>query len=208
MGIEQTAKKLEGLQTIDTIAKLMGVSRRTAINIAWRLRKKGLAQTGYGKRKIRLYRISRLKKPENGFEGIYDIINKNSKVKLFTKEVHKIHYHKLTIEEAIVRAIKTEDFRTILSSLGLFNKVRDWSGLLEFAKKEQLTHQLGALYDVSKTAMKVRKMDKRVEKALLRGKTQGRYIIRNIRSKDFKDIEKKWKLSIPFNKADLEVYKE
>ena len=51
-------------------------------------------------------------------------------------------------------------------------------------------------------------MDIRTKKALLKGKLKDKYIIKRIKSTDFKDIEKKWNVFIPFNKADLEVYKE
>ncbi len=208
MKLQETAKMLEGLQTVDTVAKKLDISRRTAINTIWKLRKLGLVETGYGKRKIRMYRIRVVKKPDVGFKGLYDVINENSKVKLFTKEVYKVHNHKITVEEAIVRAIKEEDFRTILSALGLFNKIKNWSRLLKFAKKEELTRKLGALYDAAKSTIKIRKMDKRTRKALLNGKIKNKYIIKGIKSKDFKDIEKEWNVFIPFNKADLAVYKE
>ena len=208
MDLQNIAKSLEGLQTVDTIAKRRGISRRTAINLIWILRKKGLVETGYGKRKIRLYRIRAIKKPDIGFKGLYDIINENSKVKVFAKEQHRIHGHKLTIEEAIIRAIEEEDFRTILAALGLFNKIKDWSRLLKFAKKEKLTRKVGALYDVARTAIKVKRIDKRIRKALLKGTVGDKYIVKKIRSADFKDIEKEWNVFIPFNKADLGVYKE
>jgi len=208
MGLNETAKALEGLQTADTIAKKLWISKRTAVNIIWKLRKKGLVETGYGKRKIRIYKISRIKKPDLGYKGLYEVINKNSRLKIFAKEAHRIHDHKLTIEEAIVRAVETGDFRTILAALGLFNKVKNWSSLLWYAKKAGATRKVGALYDAAKNSMKVRKMDERTRKALKKGKTKERYIIKNIKSKDFKDIENEWNVHIPFNKADLEVYKE
>ena len=208
MKLENTAKALEGLQTIDTVAKKLDISRRTAINVIWRLRKNGLVETGYGKRKIRLYRIRTLKKPDIGFKGMYDIINENSKVKLFTRQQYKIHDHELTIEEAITRAVKEGDFRTVLAALGLFNKINSWPMLLKFAKKENITRKIGALYDVARTAIKTKKMDKRTRKALLKGEIGDKYVGMRIKSNDFKDIEKEWNVFMPFNKADLEVYKE
>ena len=208
MKLEEIARLLEGLQTAGTIAKKLGVSRRTAVNIIWKLRKNGLVETGYGKRKIRLYRIRTIKKPDVGFKGLYDIINENSRVKLFAKEIHKVHDHKMTIEEAIVRAVKEGDFRTVLAVLGLFNNINNWSRLLEFAKKEKITRKVGALYDTARTIIKVRRMDKRTRNALLKGNIKDKYIIKKIRSDDFKEIEKEWKVFIPFNKADLEIYKE
>ncbi len=208
MDLQETAKALEGLQTIGTIAKRLNISKRTAINTVWKLRKKGLVETDYGKRKIRMYRITRIKKPVIGYKGLYDIINENSKVKLFAKESHRIHDHKLTVEEAIVRAIKEQDFRTILAALGLFNKIKSWSALLKFAKKESLTRKIGALYDVAKLTFRVKRIDERTRNALKKGEINEKHIIKGIKSSDFKGIEKEWKVFIPFNKADLEVYKE
>ncbi|MBS3097995.1 hypothetical protein J4209_04335 [Candidatus Woesearchaeota archaeon] len=208
MELNEIAKTLEGLQTADTAAKKLNISKRTAINVIWKLRKKGLVETGYGKRKIRMYRISILKKPDIGFKGLYDIINENSKVKLFTKQQHRIHDHKLTIEEAIVIAVKGCDFRTILAALGLFNKIKSWPRLLKFAKREGITRKIGALYNVARTAIRVKRMDQRTRKALLKGGIKDKYIIKKIRSNDFKYIEREWNVFIPFNKADLEAYKE
>ncbi len=206
MDIEEAAKKLEGLQTIDTIAKILDVSRRTSINIVWRLRKYGLVENIHGSR-IRMYRIKTIKKPDIGFKGIYEVINENSKVKLLASELHRIHDHKLTVEEAIVRAIKTREFRTILASLGLFNKIKDWTLLYKFAKEANLTNEVGALYDTAKTIVKVRRIDDRIKKALKK-KINKRHIIENIKSKNFQEIEKEWNIFIPFNKADLMRYKE
>src|SRR3989338_8262013 len=188
MELNEIAKTLEGLQTADTAAKKLNISKRTAINVIWKLRKKGLVETGYGKRKIRMYRISILKKPDIGFKGLYDIINENSKVKLFTRQQYKIHDHELTIEEAITRAVKEGDFRTVLAALGLFNKIKGWPMLLKFAKKENITRKIGALYDVARTAIKTKKMDKRTRKVLLKGEIEDKYIIMRIKSNDFKDI--------------------
>lgn len=208
MKLEKIAKTLDGLQTVDTVAKILGISRRSAINIIWKLRKRGLVETSHGKRKVRMYRIRALKKPDIGSKGLYDIINKTSKVKLFTREIHRIHDHKLTIEEAIIRAIKEGDFRTVLAALGLFNKIKNWSRLLRFAKKEQITKKVGGLYDVARTTIKVKRMDKRTRNALRNGKIKNKYIIKRIKSSDFKEIEKEWNVFIPFNKADLGAYKE
>src|SRR3989339_621908 len=161
------AKKLEGLQTVDTVAKKLGLSRRSSINMLWKLRKKGLVDTGYGKRKIRIYRIRAIKKPAIGYKGLQEVINENSRVKIFSRSIHRIHGHKLTVEEAIVRAIKEGDFRTVLAALGLFNKVKNWKRLLYYAKTENTTRKVGALYDAARSAIKVRRMDERTRKALI-----------------------------------------
>ena len=51
-------------------------------------------------------------------------------------------------------------------------------------------------------------MDKRIYKRLLQSKEKEGDIIKGLNSKDYKDIENKWKIRIPFNKSDLWRYKE
>ena len=67
----ELAKKLEGLQTISTISKILNIAKRTATNYVSLLRKNGyINETNYGSRKIRMYKIktssfsNALKKPK------------------------------------------------------------------------------------------------------------------------------------------------
>ncbi len=209
MDIIKLAKKLEGLHTISSIAKLLNINKRTAINYISKLRKEGLIKTTYGLRtKARLYKISTYKKREYPL-GLYDIVNKYSRVKLATAQEYKIH-KELTIEEALIRIVKTQRFRLILASLELFNKVKNWPELLKLAKKEYIGRKIGALYDIARIIIKIKKIDKRTRKGLLNSKIKNRYIIKGLKSKDenIKKIERLWGVYIPFNKADLEIYKE
>lgn len=207
MDIKSLAKKLDGYQTILTIQKTLKVKKRTAINYISLLRKQGyIEKTIYQPLKIRMYKISTLKKPKSGI-SLYEYINKNSKVGIVVKQDYIIH-KKLTPEEALIKAILTKRFRIILASLGLFKKIKNWSLLYKLAKKENLERKIGALYDTAKTIMKVKKIDKRTKNALLKSKTKDKYILKNFKTKDLKEIEKKWKIYIPFNKADLLIYKE
>ena len=167
MEIFKLVKKLEGLQTVDSIAAILGINRRTAINYAWLLRKKGLVETIYGKRKIRMYRISPLKANRFGYPGLYEYLNQNSKIKIYPPYAGRIYDHKPTAEEIIVRAVETGDLRTVLSSLALFNKVSSWPRLSRIARKELVGRKIGALYDTAKSIMRVRRMDERTRKALL-----------------------------------------
>ena len=206
MGLFEVAKKLNGMQTVSSIAKTLDIKERTAINYAWKLRRKGYLKNMPGG-KIKVYRISPLIKKKKGY-SFYELLNKYSKVKIIVKEDYIIHSDKEpSIEEILVRAVKTQNFRIILASLGLFNKVKDWSRLKYFSEKYNLEKKIGALYDVARETIKVRRMDKRTSKGLLKGKGSG-YIIKNMKTKDFKHIEKKWNVRIPFNKADMGVYKE
>ena len=206
MELFNIAKKLNGLQTVFTIAKNLDINERTAINYAWKLRKKGYLKNEPGG-KIRIYRINPLIKKREGY-SFYELLNKHSKVKINVIEDYIIHSNKEpSAEEILVRAIKTKNFRIVLASLGLFNKIQDWSKLKHFSKKENIEKKVGALYDVAKETIRVRRMDERTRKGLLKGKGGG-YIIKNMKSKHFKYIEKKWGVYIPFNKSDMEAYKE
>lgn len=208
MELDKIAKKLEGLQTVSTIAKTLDINKRTAINYAWKLRKKGLLTTDYGSRKIRLYRISLLNKKRNGY-SLYELINENSKVKIAVREDFIMHSdRKPSVEEVLARGIVTARFRIVLASLGLFNKIKDWPKLKFFADKYHINRKVGSLYDVSRNVMKVRKMDKRTRNALLKNKKGREYIIKNLKTDDFQAIEELWDVYIPFNRADLEAYKE
>ena len=207
MELLKIAKELEGLQTVNSIAKQLNVDRRTSINYAWALRKKGFLENVYGGR-VKLYRINPLIKRKTGY-SFYELLNKYSKVKLAVREDYIIHSEKEpSVEEILVRAVKNDNFRVVLASLGLFNKIRSWSRLYKFAKNYNVRRKIGALYDVAREIIRVRRMDDKTRKWLLNAKNEEIYIIPRFKSKSFQDIEKKWNIFIPFNKADLEVYKE
>lgn len=204
----ETAKKLEGMQTIDSIAKNLNIDRRTAVNYIWRLRKNGYVETIYGKRKIRMYKISPIKPIKCGYPGLYEFLNQNSKIKIYAPYINRIHDHKPTAEEMIVKAVQTGDFRTVLSALNLFNKIKDWALLSQIAKKENVGRKIGALYDAARTIIKVRRMDERTRNSLLKSKEKDKFIVKGARTKDLSHIEKTWNIYLPFNRADLEAYKE
>ncbi len=210
MDILKLSKELNGLQTISSISKTLKINRKTAINYISLLRKKGyLRETRYGANKLRMYKISPLKKKKIGYPGFYELLNKYSKVKIYSPyEVDRVYDKKMDIEEVLVRAITSGDFRVILASLGLFNKIKNWTKLNYYAKKEHVGRYVGALYDIVKSIMKVKQIDKRIRNSLLNGKIKNKYLLKKIKSKDLKDIEKVWGVYLPFNKADLEVYKE
>ena len=204
----EIAKKLEGINTLKMVMKKLNVRKSTAIKILSILRKEGFVETSGGGKKPRLYKISPIRIAGKEHLGLYDIINKYSKIKLFKPFEHKVMDRKLSIEEAIPMAVKEGNFRLVLASLGLFNFVKNWSKLCFYSKKYNVARKLGALYDVTRTIMKTRKMDNRTRKALLKGKDKNKFIIKPHKAKDFKEIGKKWKVYIPFNRADLMRYKE
>ena len=110
--------------------------------------------------------------------------------------------------ETLVYAIKTKSLRVILASLALFKKIHDWNELYTLSKKNHVERQAGVLYDLARTIIRTRKMAKRfLNKSIPRKYDKYVYIIENLSSKDFKEIENKWKVYLPFNKDDLEDYK-
>lgn len=202
------AKKLEGINTLKIVQKKLGVHKSTAVKIVSMLRKEGFVETSGGGRQPRLYRISPIRIAGKNHMGLYDIINKHSKVKVVEPLKHKVIGRSLSVEETIPMALRENSFRIVIASLGLFNFVKDWSKLHYFAKEYNAMRRIGALYDVARLCMKTRKMDERTRKSLLKGKDEEKFIIKPLKSKDFKDIEKNWKVYIPFNRSDLMRYKE
>jgi len=199
--VSEIAKKLEGLQTVESITKILKVKRRTAINYVSSLKKKGyVIYYSAGKNK-RIYKISTIK-PQLKGENLYEFINKYSKIKVNEPYKHVLHNKKLTAEEAIVLSLKSQNFRLILASLNLFRKIKDWKLLNKNAKKEGVQRQVGALYDTARLFIRVKRMDKRTEKSMLKGKGK-KYIYDRIKTKEFFDVAKKWKVEIPFKKEDL-----
>src|SRR3989344_2884291 len=132
--IETVIKDLEGLHTLEGVQKRLGVRRSTAIKKICQLRKLGYVKTMGGGKQPRLYRISSTKIQELGYPGLYDVINQHSPIKLVKIYEHRIMGKKLSVEEALVQAIQTGNFRVILSALPLFNKIQDWSKLYHYAK--------------------------------------------------------------------------
>lgn len=204
----ELAKKLEGLNTLKMTMERLKVKKSTAVKMISLLRKEGFVETSGGGKKPRLYKISPIRVAGKEHLGLYDIINKYSKVRLWEPYKHKVMDRVFSVEEAIPMAVKEGNFRLTLASLGLFNFVRDWSKLHYFAEKYDVSKKVGALYDVARSYMKTRKMDERTRKSLLKIKTRKQFIVKHAKSKDFIDIGKRWNVYVPFNKADLERYKE
>ena len=206
--IESILEKLEGLNTIDLIERKLNVKKNTAIKKISELRKLGYVKTTGGGKQPRFYWISRIKGEKIGNLGLYDTINKNSLIKLVKPYEHRIIGRRLSIEEAIVRAIKSEDFRLIMASLALFNKIKNISRLYKLAKEENVRRKVGALYEVASRTIKTRKINDKHLKLMLNAKNEKKFIVDGLKSKDFIDLQKRWNVCIPFNKADLERYKE
>ena len=200
--------KIGEISTIKDIEKKLNIKRVTAINYVHLLRKNGLIKTWYKRDKSRLYIIKKLAKPIIGNESFYDIINKYSPMKLAFRSNYRVIGRKIGVEEAIIRAIETKHPKVILASLALFNHLNDWPLLLKLSKKYNVRRKVGALYELTKTFMRIRRIDKRTLKALLKAKNEPKFIVDNFKTKDFKDIEKKWNIFLPFNTVDILEYEQ
>jgi len=196
------AKRLRGMQTAASAAKALDVGRRTAVNYISELRKLGYVRTSRGKGKIRMYEISETKAIKKSGTDLYDFINSLSPVKVHKPYEYIIH-GKLSAEEAIARAIETKDFRTILAAMYLFRLVKDWPELNRQTKMRGLQRSVGALYDLARKYIRVRAMDKRTRNSLLKARTEDKFIVPHMRSKNFQDIERVWNVYLPFNDGDM-----
>ena len=206
MRLDHLLKKTNGTQTIESLMAILEIDKKKAIKYVARLRKKGYVKTRRLSNNKRIYDISF----ENRLGGLsyIDIINKNSPIKIITQEIYKIYGKEPSLEETLVYAIKTKSLRVILASLALFKKIRNWPELYRLSIMNHIERQVGALYDLSRRIMKVRKMNKRFRNhALPEKKIRFDYIIPGLKSEDFKEIENTWKIYIPLNKSDLEDYK-
>lgn len=205
MKTEMLLKELEGIQTINSVRSILNINKKKAIYHIYRLRKKGYVKTKKLSNNKRVYSISF----ENRLKGTsyYEILNKISPVKISAPRIYKIYGKAPSFEETLIFAIKTQSLRIILASLALFKKIDNWPELYQLAKKNHIEKQVGALYDLSRKIMKTRRMTKKFRNTALPDKDAVfKYMIPGLKSKDFKEIEKIWRIYLPFNKKDLEDY--
>ncbi len=204
--VKDLLRKIGGIQTVKSVMSRLNIDKSKAIYLIYRLRKEGYVVTKQASDKSRIYSISR----ENimGGQSYTDILNKYSPIKITSSEVYKIYGREISIEETIIYAIKTHKFRYILSSLALFRKIKDWVEMYRLAKKNNLVREFGALYSlVEFTVPKTKKINTVFLRFGLPSKDDRFiYIIPNISSRDYANIEKKWKIYLPFNKMDLMEY--
>src|SRR3989344_8608161 len=206
---EKLAESLQGIYSIETLVDRLKISRTKAIYIIHRLRKIGLVKTSYEAGKKRLYSIS-LRNKQKGIsytEKINEILPSASYA-IASSDPYYVHDRTPSYEEALIYALKQKDVRYIIASLALFRKISDWNLLYKLSKKEGLTKKVAALYEIARKAVrKVRRMPKRFLHLAQKEKAaRFSYIIDRLSSDDFKDIERRWKIYIPLNRADLEEY--
>tara|TARA_Y100000310_G_scaffold144893_3_gene144191 strand:+ start:15984 stop:16604 length:621 start_codon:yes stop_codon:yes gene_type:complete len=206
MKLIELLKKVEGVHTIDSIMSLLKLPKKKAIFQVYKLRKKGYVKTKRLNDNKRVYYISL----DNKLGGIKyeEIINTYAPTKIVIPKNYYIYRKNPSLEETFVYAIKTKSFRTIFAALSLFKKIDNWKLLYQLAKDNHVERQVGALYEVARKIMKTRRIDKHfINKALPKKKYKFNYIIPKLKSKDFKSIETKWRIYLPFNYKDLEDYK-
>ncbi len=207
---DKLAESLEGFYTLETLADRLKIGRPKATYIIHRLRKLGFVKTTYGAGKKRLYNISlsNRQKGTSYTEKINEALS-NPAIKIMPSEIHYVYGRVPSYEEALIYAIKQKSVRYLIASLALFRKISDWSLLYKLAKQEDLVREVAALYEIARKVLKkLKKMPKRFSNLAKKRKTANfSYIIDKFDSNDFKDIEKKWKVYIPLNRADLFEYK-
>lgn len=200
MANENVLRKLEGLHTVETAARTLGLTRQSTINLLSRLKKEGYVTVQGGGRQPRFYKITVRKQRPRG-TGMFDVINKYSPMKLAEWHDHEVH-GPYGPEEALVDAIQTGSFRAILASMRLFNHVTNWPKLYRLANERGIWQKVGAVYDVAKLFMKVKKQPKLYEHKHAPYKQWQQ--LSQLRKKNFPEIAEKWHVYIPFNPKDVE----
>jgi len=196
---EEQLRLLEGLHTVETVAETLNISKQSALNLLTRLKKEQHVTVSGGGRQKRLYKIT-LRQQLPRVPGMWDILNKyNPHFQLNPWYDHQVH-GKYTVEDVIVEAVETQSFRIILATLRLFNHVTDWSRLYHNAQQKRIWRKVGALYDVARLCLKVRKMPEKY-RSFPRGKSWLRLTQRT--KLNFPEISNKWKVYIPFNQQDM-----
>ena len=185
--------------------RTMNIGKKRAIYYLYRLRKEGYVKTKRLKNHKRLYSISIENKL--GGKSYEDVINAYSPLKIATSSMHVLYGKEITPEEALIYALQTKSLRIILASLALFKKIKNWKELYRRSKEFHLERKIGALHGLVKNIMRVRKMPKRFKNLTLPQKKEKYvYILQGLKSNDFTDIERLWKVYLPFNKGDVEEY--
>lgn len=201
----EAIRRVEGVQSVESIMQILKVDRTKAMKFISSLRRKGYVKTKQTSSKKRIYYISLQNKL--GGKSYYEIINENSPVKLSEPEIYKIYGRVPSFEETLIYAIKTRKLRVILASLSLFKNIKNWKLLNELARENRVERFVGALYDLSRLVMKVRRMNGLFRNGILpKNDVEFVYLIQDLKSKDFIGIEKTWKVYLPFNMADLSEY--
>ena len=197
--MDEILRKIEGLQTVETVADELGLTRQSTINLLSKLKKMGYVTVSGGGKQKRLYKIT-MRKQRKRQPGMFDIINRYSPMKLNPWYDHQVH-GEYGPEEALIDAIQTGSFRVILASLRLFSHIKSWRKLHRIAKEKDVLQEVMALYELARIYFRVKRIHTYPKMKYFRKK----YLIRDYITyeSDFRPITKKWKVYIPFRKGDL-----
>ena len=200
--LDETLRKIEGLQTVEMVAEALNLSRQSALNLLSKLKKEGYVTVKGGGKLKRLYRVTMWKQRKRE-PGMFDIINKYSPMKINPWYEHQVH-GAYGPEEALIDAIQTRNFRVILASLRLFSHIKDWKKLYRLAKEKDLWQEIGALHELSSLNFRVRKIPLYYPTSKKIGWKQ----LTQLNNRDnFPEIQNKWHVYMPFNKKDMEEIK-
>ena len=131
---------------------------------------------------------------------MFDIVNKYSPMKLNPWYDHQV-YGEYGAEEALIDAIQTRSFRVILASLRLYSHIKDWRKLHKMALEKGVWQEVMALYELARMYFRVNKLPKKYYKM---GQYRWKSLTQLKNRDNFRDIQKKWHIYIPFNKKDVE----
>jgi len=170
---------MKGIYTIERIEKERNISRQSAINLISRLKKKGLVKTNGGGKQIRFYKIS--EKPLEKENGMYEIINKYTPIKLYPTIKHIVYGRRCNVEQTIIDCLKMKDSRHSLAAAFLMNHIKNWGKMKELVILNNVGKEFGRLYDLAKEHIKIRKINLNFEMYLRKmkklHKTDGRIYI-------------------------------
>jgi hypothetical protein len=198
------------------------MTRASALNLLSRLKKEGYVRLSGGGRQKRIYTISS-KKTVAGENNLFDIINFYSKIKIVPLFKHEA-YGDYGVENALVDAVLTKNFRVLQASLFLFNHIKNWKKLHSIARRKNVEQEIGALYDCARAFIRTRKMPENIRKSMLAAakkikknrnqkkaaKAHQRKIIKHIlgelatNNEKLKKISREWNILLPFSTQDME----
>ncbi len=205
MKLQELLEKTKGYSTVASLQQQLGVTRQQAVYLIHRLRKKGYVRTRYLQNKTRSYYIA----PENAIGGTSYVkvmnIHAPHGLRLMPEETFKIYGKTITPEETLIYALKQQKVRFVLASLGLFRVIHDWSALYRYAKKENLVRPIATLHEIARKVIpKISRLPKRFEnRARPRKNDPFISLVPSLSSDCFQNIEKKWRVYLPINKADF-----
>lgn len=203
---QELLRKLEGLHTVETVAETLNLHKQSALNLLTKLKKQEYVTVQGSGRTKRFYLIT-MRKQHKRDPGMFDIINKYSPhMKLNQWYDHQVH-GVYTVEDALIDAIETKSFRAILASLHLFKHIKNWPKLYQLAKQKSNWRKVGALYDVARMFMKVRKMPERYKYHQQDyQKKEPMHLLTteyDVKENIFLPIKQLWNVIIPFRKGDF-----